>query len=255
MINREALNSTMSNQKSSRWHPPSAAFALVLIIALICVAVAIALYSTLAMSSLPVGEQYGAGAVHDYATLFSRISKMVVEFNFTNADGTKDSQVFTCMVMPGDAEGGPSSYEVSLADHETSGTKSDTESLLIWVSSSTGHVVQILGSGESLRGVELDSEVGALSFIVGASILSLLNSTTVYAVGPPRPALVGDIWMSEQDYRGFASFTSLSDWTLTVGWIRGTGVELLVGSSALVPSGGRALFQLVDLSAASHANM
>ncbi len=192
---------------------------------------------------------YGADAVRNYALLFSHISKMKVGVNFASSEGENDSQLFSYVVTSnGSLSTGHPEFRVNLTDYEVSGNKSETESSLIWVDGSTGHVVRIQWGGEFSQGKDLDSDVGAIQFMTGAGILSLVNSTSVSPSSSPYTVSVGNVGLIATDYSGLASFTLFRNWSLTVGSVPQIGIELLVKSvSTSSLSGTRSVFRLLDL--------
>ncbi|MDH2901760.1 MAG: hypothetical protein PXY39_12400, partial [archaeon] len=86
--------------------------------------------------------QYGRNGIRSFNDLFGNFSRMSVVLNSTTPDGSKDSLNATFMVLGIATLDRESTYEVNITGDETTNGESMDESLVAWISTSSGQVVQ-----------------------------------------------------------------------------------------------------------------
>ena len=194
--------------------------------------------------------QYGRDGIHTFNDLFGNFSRMSVVLNSTAPNGWKDSLNATFMVLGIATVDRESTYEVNITGDETTNGQSMDESLVAWISTSSGQVVQTYDSEDGyLAGSNAEREDNTLSMFTTMPWLSLLNSSTVAEVPSSEEAMtVGQVNMNVITYHSLPSFTLFQDWLVSVGTLGSSGLQLVVFSSSITPStGDKSTFQIVSM--------
>ena len=127
--------------------------------------------------------QYGGNGIHTFNDLFGNFSRMSVVLNSTSPNGWKDSLNATFMVLGIATVDRESTYEVNITGDETTNGQSMDESLVAWISMSSGQVVQTHDEEDgTLQGAKAEQEDNVLSMFTTMPWLSLLNSSAVSVV-------------------------------------------------------------------------
>jgi hypothetical protein len=199
---------------------------------------------------------YGNEAVTNFSDFFGNFSGMTVATSFAHTDGSKTENTYSYSVIGMPLLNGIRTYEVNLTGTTSNDGQSSTESILIWISQSTGVVLQTHdGEMGYLTGENASNEGYVLSMITTSQVLSLLNSTTVRLDTPAQEFGIGSVQMEVTMYRSLPSFSLFQNWEVDVGTIQSRGIQLVTYSSGVVPSTGDvASFRIVSLMMAQSAS-
>jgi hypothetical protein len=194
--------------------------------------------------------QYAQNGIRSFNNLFANFSRMSVVLNSTTPDGSKDSLNATYVVLGILTLNGNSAYEVNITGEETTNGESMDESLVAWISTSSGQVIQTYDNENGyLEGSDAEHEDNTLSMFTTMPWLSMLNSSTVAEVpGPEQPMTVGQMNVDVITYHSLPSFAVFQNWVVGVGTLRSSGLQLVIFSSFVTPStGDKCVFQIASM--------
>jgi hypothetical protein len=183
--------------------------------------------------------------------LFGNFSSMTILFDWVSA-GSSTSQEISYVVLGTTVDSGQRVYEVNVTGTATGSGQSDTESLLAWVSCANGQIIQTYDSEEGyLAGARAEQENSTLFMFTTMSWLAMMNSTTVsQIVGSQQVLTIGQVSMDVTTFKALSSFTAFPNWTVNVGTIESSGIQL-VTSYSFLSSGSRASMQILSLTKAA----
>lgn len=194
--------------------------------------------------------QYGRDGIRSFRSLFGNFSRMSVLLNSTTSAGSKDSLNATFVVLGIATLDRASTYEVNITGDETTNGQSMDESLVAWISTSSGQIIQTYDNEMGyLQGSSAEKEDNTLSMFTTMPWLSLLNSSTVAEVaGSEESMAVGQVNLNVITYHSLPSFTAFQNWLVSVGTFGSSGLQLVVFSSFVTPStGDKCTFQIVSM--------
>jgi hypothetical protein len=195
--------------------------------------------------------QYGGNGIYTFNDLFGNFSRMSVVLNSTTPDGSKDSLNATFIVLGIATLDRESTYEVNITGDETTNGQTMDESLVAWISTSSGQVVQTHDEEDgTLQGAKAEQEDNVLSMFTTMPWLSMINSSTVSVVsGSEQRMTIGQTTMDVTTYQALPSFSTYRDWTVEVGVVPSTGLQLVIFSSYLsAATAYKNTFQIVSIS-------
>jgi cytoskeletal protein RodZ len=198
--------------------------------------------------------EYGRNGIHAFNDLFGNFSRMSVVLNSTTPDGSKDSLNATFVVLGIATLDRESTYEVNITGDETTNGQTMDESLVAWISTSSGQVVQTYDNENGyLEGSSAENEDNTLSMFTTTPWLSMLNSSTVAEVpSSEQSMIVGQVNMNVISYHSLPSFTAFQNWVVSVGTLGSSRLQLVVFSSFISPStGDESSFQIVSMTPAA----
>lgn len=194
--------------------------------------------------------QYGRSGIRKLESLFANFSSMSVVLNSTTSDGFKDCLKASYMLLGMTYVDDVRAYEVNVTGVETTNGVSDNESLVAWIGTSSGQVIQTHDNEQgTLQGAKAEQEENVLSMFTTMPWLSMINSSTVMEVsGSQQPMTIGQVTMDVTTYQGLPSFSTYRDWTIQVGVMLSTEVQLVVFCSYLSATGYKNTFQILSIS-------
>jgi hypothetical protein len=192
---------------------------------------------------------YGSQGVTNYSDFFGNFSSMSVVTSFAHSDGSTTVNTYSYSVVGTPLLNGVRTYEVNLTGTTSNDGQSNTETIQIWISQSSGAVIQTHDEEMgTLTGANASNEGCVLSMITTSQVLSLLNSTTVRIDTPAQQFGIGSVPMEVTIYRSLPSFSLFQNWQIDVGSIQSRGIQLVTYSSGVVPSTGDvATFRILSL--------
>jgi hypothetical protein len=194
--------------------------------------------------------QYGDKGIKSFNYLLGNFSGMTVTENFTSPDGSNSGFVISYVLLGTTVVNHIKAYEVNISGTAMGNGEEDPESLLAWVSTSNGLVIQTYDSNDGyIQGIRAEGENATLSMFTTLPFLSMLNSSTVEPVqGSEHSMTLGQAFTQVTTYDGLASFSSLKDWIVQLGVVSSTGVQLVVYCAYFSPSSGYEFaFRIVSL--------
>jgi hypothetical protein len=194
--------------------------------------------------------QYGRNGIRALDNLLANFSSMSVVFNSTTPGDSKDCIRASYMLLGITYVNKVQAYEVNITGAESTSGEKDNEFLLAWISTSNGQVIQTQDEYGTLQGAKAEQEDNVLSMFTTMPWLSLINSSTVMEIsGSEHPMTIGQVTMYVTTYKGLPSFTAYADWTIEVGMVPTTGMQLVVFCSYLSAANGyKNTFQIISIS-------
>jgi hypothetical protein len=192
---------------------------------------------------------YGNNGIKSFNYLLGNFSGMTITENFTSPDGSRSSYVISYALLGTTQINDIKAYEVNISGTAVSNGEADPESVLAWVSTSNGLVIQTYDSDDGyMQGIRAESENVTLSMFTTLPFLSMLNSSTVEPVQGSEQSMTLDQAITEvTTYNGLSSFSSLKNWIVEVGVIPSTGVQLVVYCAYVSSSGYQFAFRIVSM--------
>jgi hypothetical protein len=199
--------------------------------------------------------QYGSNGIQTYNDLLGNFSGMSLVENFTTPEGTTSSFVISYSLLGTTLLNDISTYKVSISGTALSGGEKDPESVLAWISASTGQVLQTYDSDDGyLQGISAEGENATLSLFTTLPFLSMLNSSTVEPVlGSEQSMTLGQVSMEVTTYYGLQSFSTLKDWTVDVGVIPSTGLQFVTYCTYISSSDYQFTFHMTSIDSSPFA--
>jgi hypothetical protein len=198
----------------------------------------------------PEEATYGLNGVSNLAYLFSKVSHMVIQFNFTNADGSESVQYISYSVIGMDSVDGSADYRVNVTGWANSGKLWDNDTSLMSVDAQTGSIVKYQMGNESYSLEQANQfEDRLFGFITGNDWLSYVNSSSFLYSGNQAGILGGHSFLIST-YQSRGPVSNFQDWTISV-----ISVPLAAGHFYLVASstyqvcsgGGSAAFKILEI--------
>jgi hypothetical protein len=193
--------------------------------------------------------QYGNYGIRSFNDLFGNFSGMSLVENFTSPDGTTSSFVISYSVLGVTVINDIRTYEVNISGTAVSTGQSNEESVLAWISASSGKIVQTYDSDYGyLQGARAEAENSTLYSFTTIPFLSMLNSSTVEQVqGSEQSMTIGQITMDVTTYHGLQNYSTLQNWIASVGIIPETQIQLVVFCSYVSSSGNQFAFRILSV--------
>jgi hypothetical protein len=196
-------------------------------------------------------DQYRSNEVKSLNDLFGNFSQMTVRINSTAQDGSGSIFQASYTVLGTETVLEEYSFRVNITGTDIGNGASDTESLIAWVGTSSGQILQTYDSEDGyLQGTKAEQENSTLFMFTTMSWLSMINSSTVsQTAGSQERLTLGGADLNVVTFHGLSSFKMLQNWTVKVGTIVSNGVNLVMYSSFEF-SGSESTFEIISMTPA-----